>query len=211
MADLQRLEREICEKFNISALTDDQRTAISSLSEKRDIFIGTKTGSGKTLTYECVPLVFGETAVTVIVAQLVSIMKEQVERLSSLGYRAVHLEGSTDVESVMNGYYNFIFGSPEVLVGETKWRDVLKNPEFTKRHRLIVVDEAHTIIHWGEEKNKQETAFREWFGHIGELRSLCLKVPVLALTATACPSHRRKIMSKLCYGKKRLCNIRHSR
>lgn len=73
-------------------------------------------------------------------------------------------------------------------------------PEFRKRHRLIVVDEAHTIIHWGEGKN-QEAAFREWFGHIGEVRSLCLKVPCLVLTATACPSHRRKIMTKLCFGK----------
>lgn len=107
---------------------------------------------------------------------------------------------STDVERVTSGYYNFVLVSPEVLVGEAKWRDALKNPEFRKRHRLIVVDEAHTIIHWGEGKN-QEAAFREWFGHIGEVVSLCLKVPCLALTATVCPSHRRKIMTKLCFGK----------
>ncbi|XP_062570049.1 ATP-dependent helicase wrn-1-like [Saccostrea cucullata] len=198
MADL---EKKICEKFNLNSLTENQKLAISSLRENRDIFIGTKTGSGKSLTYQCVPIVYGENSVTVIIAPLISIMKEQVESLSSLGYRAVYIEGSTDVERVASGYYNFVFGSPEVLVGETKWRDALKNPEFKKRHRLIVVDEAHTIIHWGEGKNQQEAAFREWFSHIGELRSLCLKVPCLALTATACPSHRRKIMSKLCFGK----------
>lgn len=118
--------------------------------------------------------------------------------MSSLGYKAVYVEVSTDVERVTSGYYNFVFVSPEVLVGEAKWRDALKNPEFQKRHRLIV--EAHTIIHWGEGKN-QEAAFCEWFGHIGEVRSLCLKVPCLSLTATACPSHRRKIMTKLCFGK----------
>lgn len=105
---------------------------------------------------------------------------------------------STDVERVTSGYYNFVFVSPEVLVGEAKWRDALKNPEFQKRHRLIV--EAHTIIHWGE-GNNQEAAFCEWFGHIDEVRSLCLKVPCLALTATACPSHRRKTMTKVCFGK----------
>jgi ATP-dependent DNA helicase RecQ len=148
MADLVHLEKTICEKFNIHALTDYQRRGISSVLEKRDTFIGTKTGSGKTITYECVPLMFGETSVTVVVAPLVSIMKEQVERLSNLGYRAVYIDGSTDVGRVSSGYYNFVFGSPEVLVGEAKWRDALKNPEFTKRHRLIVVDEAHTIIHW---------------------------------------------------------------
>lgn len=66
--------------------------------------------------------------------------------MSSLGYKAVYVEVSTDVERVTSGYYNFVFVSPEVLVGEAKWRDALKNPEFQKRHRLIV--EAHTIIHW---------------------------------------------------------------
>ncbi|XP_062572135.1 uncharacterized protein LOC134260407 [Saccostrea cucullata] len=103
MADV---EKKICEKFNLNNLTENQKLAISSLRENRDIFIGTKTGSGKLLTYQCVPIVYGENSVTVIIAPLISIMKEQVESLSSLGYRAVYIEGSTDVERVASGYYN---------------------------------------------------------------------------------------------------------
>lgn len=60
-------EKRICEKFNINCLTENQRLDISCLNENRAVFVGTKTGSGKSLTYECVPLEFGE---TVIVAQL---------------------------------------------------------------------------------------------------------------------------------------------
>ena len=45
-------------------------------------------------------------------------------------------------------------------------------------------------------KRDHEAQFREWFAHIGELRSLCTKVPILALTATASPTHRRQIMQK---------------
>jgi hypothetical protein len=38
------------------------------------VFIGTKTGSGKSLSYEAAPIIFEESAVTLIVAPLVGIM-----------------------------------------------------------------------------------------------------------------------------------------
>lgn len=44
----------------------------------------------------------------------------------------------------------------------------------------------------------QENPFREWFAHVGELRSLSMNVPVLALTATASPANRKKIMKSVC-------------
>ena len=75
-------------------------------------------------------------------------MLEQVDRLNKLGFRAVHITGDTDREAVINGYYNFVFGSPEMFVGESKWREIFRNPLFTARHQLIVVDEAHTVIQW---------------------------------------------------------------
>ena len=81
-----------------------------------------KTGSRKSLIYECAPLVFKETGVTTILAPLNSIMTEQVERLQQLGYRATYIRAETDRESVMNGYYQFLFSSPETLVGDPKWR-----------------------------------------------------------------------------------------
>ena len=40
--------------------------------------------------------------------------------------------------------------------------------------------------------------FREWYGHLGQLRSLLSSsTPVLALTATATNDIRKKIISKL--------------
>lgn len=64
--------------------------------------------------------------------------------------------------------------------------------------KLIVVVEAHTVIQWGE-GTEQEEAFRGMFSQIGQLRSLCPGVPLLALTATSGPSNRRKIMKQLCF------------
>lgn len=48
-------------------------------------------------------------------------------------------------------------------------------------------------------EHDQEGPFREWFAHIGEMRSLCIGVPLLALTVTASPTYRRQIMKNLCF------------
>lgn len=55
--------------------------------ENRDLLIGTQNDSGKLLSHQVIPIAFGETAVILIVAPLVGIMNEQVQRLNyDLGY-----------------------------------------------------------------------------------------------------------------------------
>lgn len=75
-------------------------------------------------------------------------MSEQIERLNKLRYRDVQISNDKDRLAVTNGYFQFVFGSPEYLVGDDKWRDVLRSPIFTSKHHLKVVDEAHTVIQW---------------------------------------------------------------
>ena len=145
---MEAKESKICEKFSIERLKDHQREAIKALIDRKDVFVGTKTGSGKSLIYECSPIALNEHGIVVVLAPLTSIMKEQVEKLRSVGYRATTLSTETDKDAVINGYYQFVFGSPEMLIGNGDWRDVLSNPLFKSRHQLIVVDETHTIIHW---------------------------------------------------------------
>jgi ATP-dependent DNA helicase RecQ len=81
--------------------------------------VGTRrTGNGKSLIYESSPVVFGQTAVCVVISPLLSIMKEQVNRLSGLSFQATYI-GKTDccIDDVSKGYYQFVFGSPEIFVG----------------------------------------------------------------------------------------------
>lgn len=47
--------------------------------------------------------------------------------------------------------------------------------------------------------DKDEEPFREAFANIEELRSICPKANLLALTATSGPSQRRRIMKMLCF------------
>eukprot|EP00105_Crassostrea_gigas_P018276 XP_011436339.1 PREDICTED: uncharacterized protein LOC105334541 [Crassostrea gigas] len=100
-------------------------------------------------------------------------MKEQTERLQKLGFSAMCV-GDKDFNdprlTKMECY--FLFGSPEALLGDRKWRERLQTPEYQRKIKLIVVDEAHTIVQWGI-GSKDEEPFREWFSRIGELRSIC--------------------------------------
>ncbi|XP_056022113.1 uncharacterized protein LOC125660396 [Ostrea edulis] len=199
--------KEKVEKVFQVKLTVYQLQAIESIQQGQDVFVGTRTGSGKSLIYESSPVVFGQSTVCVIISPLLSITKEQVNRLTGLGFRATYVGMSYCCkDDVSKGYYLFVFGSPEALVGNDEWRDIFRHPEFSVRHRLTVIDEVHTVYQWGEGQ-KNEEAFRKYFSKIGELRSLSLNVPILSLTATASPSNRKKIMKSLCFREDSVCIV----
>jgi ATP-dependent DNA helicase RecQ len=108
--------------------------------------VGTKTGSGKSLIYECIPAVLPDSAV-IVLTPLLSIMKEQTERLCELGFRATYIwKDATEDEQILQGQYQFVFGSPESIVGDKKWTDMIS--VYGDRLKLVVVDEAHTVIQW---------------------------------------------------------------
>lgn len=95
--------------------------------------MGTKTGSGKSMSYECVPILF-EKGTTLIIASLTSIMKEQVSHLKELGFKAVYIGmEADDIKGVKSGQYHFVFGSPTLLFGNEKWRDVIESQFFPKQ------------------------------------------------------------------------------
>ena len=62
-----------------------------------------------------------EYTTTLVIATLKSIMQEQVDRLNSLGLKAVYdSSGMEDETAVINGSFQFVFGNLELLVGKAK-------------------------------------------------------------------------------------------
>ncbi len=51
-------------------------------------------------------------------------------------------------EEAMKGHYEYIYGSPEVFLGNDKWRKTLKSQVFQENVKLIVIDEAHLVELW---------------------------------------------------------------
>ena len=80
----------VSQKFCIQELNAVQKEAIIQFMEKqRDVFINLPTGFGKSLIYQALPLVFdamrGEGHIAVVISPLVSLMKDQVQKLKILG------------------------------------------------------------------------------------------------------------------------------
>ena len=131
-----RLETEICDKFKINALTEPQKCLISAVIEGSDVFVSTQTGSGKSLTYECIPLLSpGQTVI--VIAPLITIMDEQTRKLEGLGFRAIYLGlDASKNELIENCEFDFVFGSPESFLNEKKWRDMLTSSVYQSKLQL---------------------------------------------------------------------------
>ena len=123
--------------------------------KKQDILLACHTGGGKSLCYQSFPVVWETTsgtngnAIIVVVSPLISIMVEQVTILNSLGFTATYIGmDNADEKRVMDGYFQFVFGSPESIVVNVKWRDMFRTHVYRDKLKLMVTDEAHTVIDW---------------------------------------------------------------
>lgn len=60
------------------------------------------------------------------------------------------LHGTTSdmLDGVANGNYQLIYFTPEALLNHKRWRNVLHSEVYGQRLRVVVIDEAHTVIKW---------------------------------------------------------------
>ncbi len=145
----------ICSVFKIENVQPFQVKCLDNVHDCNSVCLSYPTGSGKSLCYEVYPLYYnafpssGSAGIVVIVIEpLIAIMEEKVQRLTSLGFTAVHVSDNTDLQDVIDCKYTFLFASPERLLGEGKWRDVLSCDALKCRRVLLVIDEAHTVLEW---------------------------------------------------------------
>ena len=53
-----------------------------------------------------------------------------------------------EYKNVLNGLFQIIYISPELIVGTNKWQSALHEDRFQSRLCAIVVDEAHIVKKW---------------------------------------------------------------
>jgi ATP-dependent DNA helicase RecQ len=175
----KRISRILRQVFGMAALRDGQRLVIESVLAGRDTLAVMPTGSGKSLCYQ-LPACLLEGA-TVVVSPLISLMKDQAEKLEEGGIAsAAQMNSSLSrsdelaaLDAIERADKDVIFCTPERLA----------TPEFLAllkqgRIALVVIDEAHCISQWGHD-------FRPAYLEIGAALDALGKPPLLALTATA--------------------------
>lgn len=66
--------------------------------------------------------------------------------------KACYITGDQDdeqvKEGVTKGLYQIVYFTPEMLLGNQKWRKMLLDDVYISRLRAFVIDEAHTVIKW---------------------------------------------------------------
>ena len=90
-------------------------------------------------------------SVVIVVSPLVSLVKDQVSLLLSLGTIVTSLNNETleaDKRKVASGQYSIVYGSLESWLGDTRWRKILSSETYKNSVRVVAVDEAHVICHW---------------------------------------------------------------
>jgi superfamily II DNA helicase RecQ len=98
---------------------------------------------------------------------------------------------SETLKDIVNGKYEIVILSPEMLQTRRFVKEVLRNTKFTKRVLSVVIDEAHVVSHWGK-------GFRKKYAEIGMIRAFLPKdTPFAALSATLSPRIRDDVVSKL--------------
>jgi ATP-dependent DNA helicase RecQ len=195
--ELTRMRRTLRETFGLDKLRHGQAEVIRSVLEGNNTLAIMPTGAGKSLCYQLPSLHLPGT--TVVVSPLISLMKDQVDKLDDAGLEAAQLnsaltaeEHQENLEQIHTEETDFIFVTPERFTDQEFLADLRK-----RSINFVVIDEAHCISEWGHD-------FRPAYLSLGAAVKTLGAPPVLALTATATPEVTADIEKQLDLGKLRV-------
>src|SRR3954465_7446305 len=177
-------------RFGFPDFRPGQERAVASVLAGRDTLVVLPTGGGTSLCFQVPGLVLPK--LTVVVSPLISLMKDQVDALTTRGIPATFVnstlsssEVSERMSRVSRGEIKMLYVAPERFDAGTaaeRLRDLGVS--------LLAIDEAHCISEWGHD-------FRPSYLRIASVREKLGWPPVVALTATATPQVRQDIARQL--------------
>jgi len=174
-----KAEEQLHRLFKLDHFYDNQWKTIENLLQGKRILLIEKTGFGKSLCYQFPAVMFQ--GLTVVFSPLIALMRDQVQKLKSLGIPAEcinseqsYQEQSKILEQARNGTLKILYIAPERQESRD-WQETVEKLNLS----MVVIDEAHCISVWGHD-------FRPAFRRIIDLiKPLPPDFPVLATTATA--------------------------
>ena len=145
--------------------TEEQRQAIREFVIGQDVVVILPTGSGKSLCFVALPLVFDclrhtadssialtvmdssiHCSIVVVMSPLTALMKNQVTKY---GRSYAFIGGETDEScslALFRGDYQLVYVNPEAIIAVPRWREMLRSPVYEENIVALVVDEAHCMV-----------------------------------------------------------------
>ncbi|WP_078434483.1 DNA helicase RecQ [Metabacillus halosaccharovorans] len=175
----QKAEELLKEYFGYTSFRKGQEDIIKNLLAGNDTLAIMPTGGGKSICYQ-IPALLLE-GITIVISPLISLMKDQVDALTSVGISSTFINSSLSSEELKEriielsaGEYKIVYIAPERLESAS-FRDLLVSLPIS----MVAIDEAHCISQWGHD-------FRPSYRNIAHMISILqIKPLVVALTATA--------------------------
>ena len=185
-----RAKQLLTQRFGHADFQKGQWEPIRAVLAGHDALVVMPTGSGKSLVYQLPALMLE--GLTVVVSPLISLMKDQQDKLTACGVDALAMHSHlTDAEAralgdrVDAGEGEILYLTPERFKDREFFERLLN-----RRVSLFVIDEAHCVSQWGHD-------FRPDYLTLGSVVQRLGRPPILALTATATGEVRDDIARQL--------------
>ncbi|AKJ30126.1 RecQ family ATP-dependent DNA helicase [Caldimonas brevitalea] len=186
----RQAERLLKDTFRLTRLREAQKGVIERVMTQQSTLAIMPTGAGKSLCYQLPALLLPGR--TVIVSPLISLMKDQCDKLRKRRIAAFELHSALNAAdtaeaeaAIADGTARLVFTTPERLA-DPDFRALLQHHVVS----LLVVDEAHCVSQWGHD-------FRPAFLEIASGWRMMGRPTLLALTATATPDVAEDIVAQL--------------
>lgn len=187
----QTPETILKETFGYDQFRTGQLSVINNVLAHKHALAIMPTGGGKSITYQLPAMMFE--GLTLVISPLISLMKDQVDGLNTLGIPATFLNSTVDgqeqaqrMSDLRHGVYKMLYVAPERLEVPSFFSFVQQLPV-----DLIAIDEAHVLSQWGHD-------FRPSYLNILPLLSEIPGNPaILGLTATATERVRENLQELL--------------
>jgi len=176
MAAVELALQQTVEEMGLSKLKPEQTEAILTIVSGKDVFVSLPTGYGKSIIYGILPLLFDKLkgkilrgysgdshridffyigckgSIVVCISPLTAIMMDQKSNFAPKGVDANFVgeaqEDPTTIANVLQGKVQLLFISPELILNNRSYRNMLLSDVYKKNLVALVVDEAHCVKTW---------------------------------------------------------------
>ncbi|WP_022819362.1 DNA helicase RecQ [Fusobacterium russii] len=181
------------EYYGYENFREGQEKIINAILNHRNVLGIMTTGAGKSICYQIPALIFD--GLTIIISPLISLMKDQVDSLKTIGINAEYLNSTLSSDEfnkilfrILRKKVKILYISPERLENKL-FINYIKNIDIS----MVVVDEAHCISQWGENFRRSYLKISDFIKNINRDKNIL----TLAFTATATPRIKNEIIEKL--------------